>query len=142
MTHDTITGVVLHSEMDETGAFSASAPLVNQLQQNILWGQKGNFVDVPTDCPQRDERLGWTGDIQVFVRTAAFNMDVAGFMTKWAQDVADAQGERGEIPAVVPNVHAHVAGRRAGLGGRGHHLSVDDLPLLRRTRGFWSRTTA
>ncbi len=104
VTPDTITGVVLHSEMDETGDVLCSAPLVNQLQHNILWGQKGNFVDVPTDCPQRDERLGWTGDIQVFVRTAAFNMDVAGFMTKWVQDVADAQGERGEIPAVVPNV--------------------------------------
>src|SRR5690606_40924343 len=68
-------------------SFECSDPLLNQLQRNILWGQKGNFVDVPTDCPQRDERLGWTGDIQVFVRTAAFNMNVAGFMTKWAQDV-------------------------------------------------------
>ncbi len=74
---------------------TCSDPLLNQLQHNIVWGQKGNFVDVPTDCPQRDERLGWTGDIQVFVRTAAFNMDVAGFMTKWAQDVADAQSEQG-----------------------------------------------
>ena len=60
-----------------------SEPLLNQLQHNIVWGQKGNFLDVPTDCPQRDERLGWTGDAQVFVRTAAFNMDVAGFFTKW-----------------------------------------------------------
>ncbi len=77
--------------------------MLNQLQHNIVWGQKGNFLDVPTDCPQRDERLGWTGDIQVFARTAAFNMDVAGFMTKWAQDVADAQAESGSIPAVVPN---------------------------------------
>ncbi len=100
---DTITGIVLHSEMAQTGQFSASEPILNQLQSNILWGQKGNFVDVPTDCPQRDERLGWTGDIQVFARTAAFNMDVAGFLTKWAQDVADAQSERGEVPAVVPN---------------------------------------
>ena len=77
--------------------------LLNQLQHNIQWGQKGNFLDVPTDCPQRDERLGWTGDIQVFVRTAAYNMDVAGFMTKWAQDVADSQSDKGEIPSVVPN---------------------------------------
>jgi alpha-L-rhamnosidase len=90
--------------MAPTGSFESSDPLLNQLQQNITWGQKGNFVDVPTDCPQRDERLGWTGDIQVFVRTAAFNMDVAGFMTKWMQDVADAQSEQGSIPAVVPNV--------------------------------------
>ncbi len=104
VTRETITGIVLHSQMDQTGAFECSDGLLNQLQQNILWGQKGNFVDVPTDCPQRDERLGWTGDIQVFVRTAAYNMDVAGFMTKWAQDVADAQGTRGEIPPVVPKI--------------------------------------
>lgn len=102
ITDDTITGVVLHSEMTPTGKFETSDPTLNQLQHNIVWGQKGNFVDVPTDCPQRDERLGWTGDIQVFVRTAAFNMDVAGFMTKWAQDVADAEDEQGAVPPVVP----------------------------------------
>ena len=102
VTAETITGIVLHSEMAQTGTFECSDPLLNQLQKNILWGQKGNFVDVPTDCPQRDERLGWTGDIQVFVRTAAFNMDVAGFMTKWAHDVTDAQNADGSVPAVVP----------------------------------------
>ena len=121
--------------------FTVSAPLLNQLQHNILWGQKGNFVDVPTDCPQRDERLGWTGDIQVFLQTAAFNMDVAGFMTKWMQDLADAQSERGEVPAVVPKAIVGAAGRRSGLGGRGRHLPVDPLLVLRRHRGFWSRTT-
>lgn len=104
VTRDTITGIVLHSEMEQTGSFECSDPTINQLQSNILWGQKGNFVDVPTDCPQRDERLGWTGDIQVFVRTAAFNMDVAGFMTKWANDVTDSQSEAGAVPAVVPGV--------------------------------------
>lgn len=103
-TRDTITGVVLHSEMSPTGEFECSDPLINQLQHNIVWGQRGNFLDVPTDCPQRDERLGWTGDIQVFVRTAAFNMNIAGFMTKWAQDVADAQTARGSVPPVVPNI--------------------------------------
>jgi alpha-L-rhamnosidase len=82
VTSGTITGIVLHSEMTPTGDFECSEPILNQLQHNIVWGQKGNFVDVPTDCPQRDERLGWTGDIQVFARTAAFNMDVVGFMTK------------------------------------------------------------
>lgn len=102
VTRDTITGIVLHSEMEQTGSFECSDPMLNQLQHNILWGQKGNFVDVPTDCPQRDERLGWTGDIQVFVRTAAFNMNVAGFMTKWAHDVTDAQNPDGSIPSVVP----------------------------------------
>lgn len=103
-TRDTITGVVLYSNMETTGTFTCSDPLLNQLQRNIVWGQKGNFVDVPTDCPQRDERLGWTGDIQVFARTAVFNMDIAGFMTKWLQDVADAQGENGAVPAVVPSM--------------------------------------
>jgi alpha-L-rhamnosidase len=102
ITDDTIVGVVLHSEMEPTGSFECSEPLLNQLQHNIVWGQKGNFVDVPTDCPQRDERLGWTGDIQVFLRTAAYNMDVAGFMTKWMHDVEDSQSDIGEIPPVVP----------------------------------------
>jgi alpha-L-rhamnosidase len=106
VTSDTITGVVLHSEMAPTGEFNCSDPLVNQLQHNITWGQKGNFVDVPTDCPQRDERLGWTGDIQAFVRTAAFNLDVAGFMTRWLRDLGDAQSARGAVPPVVPGVLA------------------------------------
>jgi len=104
VTRDTLIGVVLHSEMRPTGHFECSEPLLNQLQHNIVWGQKGNFVDIPTDCPQRDERLGWTGDIQVFVRTAAFNFDVAGFLTRWVQDVADAQSEQGSVPPVVPKV--------------------------------------
>lgn len=99
---DTITGIVIHTDMMATGEFECSDPLINQLHSNIVWGQKGNFVDVPTDCPQRDERLGWTGDIQVFARTSAFNFDVAGFLTKWAQDVADAQDESGSIPIIAP----------------------------------------
>ncbi len=106
LTRDTITGIVLHSDMSRTGEFTCSEPLLEQLQHNILWGQKGNFVDVPTDCPQRDERLGWTGDIQVFVPTAAYNMSVAGFMTRWLRDLADAQKPNGSVPAVVPQVSA------------------------------------
>lgn len=101
---DMITGVVIHSEMTPTGTFECSDASLNQLQHNIVWGQKGNFLDVPTDCPQRDERLGWTGDIQVFLRTAAFNMDVAAFMTKWLQDLLDGQREDGAVPAVAPLV--------------------------------------
>jgi len=81
-TLDAITGVVIHSDLAPTGTFETSNELVNRLQRNITWGQRGNFVDVPTDCPQRDERLGWTGDAQVFARTAAFNMDVSGFFAK------------------------------------------------------------
>ncbi len=103
VTSETITGVVLHSDMEHTGSFECSDPLITQLQHNIEWGQRGNFVDVPTDCPQRNERLGWTGDAQVFIATAAFNFDVAGFFTKWIRDVEDAQSPEGAYPQVVPN---------------------------------------
>ena len=95
LTADNITGVVVHSDMPVTGTYESSNPLLNQLQHNIQWGQKGNFVDVPTDCPQRDERLGWTGDAQAFSRTAAFNFDVAAFFTKWLKDVALDQKQDG-----------------------------------------------
>src|SRR5262249_17035400 len=104
VTNDSITGIVIHSDMARTSEFETSSQLINQLQHNIQWGQKGNFLDVPTDCPQRDERLGWTGDAQVFSRTAAFNMDVAGFFTKWMKDVAADQFPDGAVPHVVPNV--------------------------------------
>jgi alpha-L-rhamnosidase len=104
LTATNITGVVVHSDMQPASEFETSSKLINQLQHNILWGQKGNFLDVPTDCPQRDERLGWTGDAQVFSRTAAFNMDVAGFFSKWLKDVALDQFENGSIPFVVPDV--------------------------------------
>lgn len=102
MTRDTLTAIVMYSDTPPTGTFECSDPLVNQLQQNIIWGQRGNFLDVPTDCPQRDERLGWLGDAQVFVRTAAFNMDVAAFFSKWLRDVMDAQSPQGAYPAVAP----------------------------------------
>ena len=101
------TGVVVHSAMARTGAFESSSSLLNQLQHNIIWGQKGNFVDVPTDCPQRDERLGWTGDAQVFAGTASFNHDTAGFYTKWLKDVALDQEDDGAVPFVIPNVLSH-----------------------------------
>jgi alpha-L-rhamnosidase len=104
LTLDSLAGVVVHSDMTRTGQFETSKPLVNQLQHNIAWGQKGNFVDVPTDCPQRDERLGWTGDAQVFSATAAFNMDVAGFFTKWLKDLAADQIDSGSVPHVIPDI--------------------------------------
>ncbi len=104
LTADNVTGVVVHSDMKPTGTFECSNPLINQLQHNIQWGQKGNFVDVPTDCPQRDERLGWTGDAQAFCRTAAFNMDVAAFFTKWLKDMAADQDADGKVPFVIPDV--------------------------------------
>ncbi len=99
-----VTGIVLHSDIPATGTFECSAPLVNRLQQNIAWGQKGNFLEVPTDCPQRDERLGWTGDAQVFARTACFNRDVAAFFTKWLRDLSDAQYADGAFPHVAPDI--------------------------------------
>src|SRR6516225_2255329 len=101
------TGVVVHSAMEKTGTFESSSSLLNQLEHNILWGQKGNFVDVPTDCPQRDERLGWTGDAQVFAGTASFNHDTAAFYTKWLKDVALDQEDDGAVPFVIPNVLTH-----------------------------------
>ena len=97
-----LTGVVLHSAAPKTGDFECSDALVNQLQKNIDWGWRGNSLDVPTDCPQRDERLGWTGDAQVFIPTSCFLRDVPAFWTKWARDVADAQHTDGSVPCVVP----------------------------------------
>jgi alpha-L-rhamnosidase len=104
LTADNLTGVVVHSDMAVTGTFECSNPLINQLQHNIQWGQKGNFVDVPTDCPQRDERLGWTGDAQAFCRTAAYNMDVSSFFTKWLKDIVADQKQGGEVPDVIPDI--------------------------------------
>ena len=101
---DQVTGVVIHSDMTPTGSFTCSDPMINQLQHNIQWGQKGNFLDVPTDCPQRDERLGWTGDAQVFSMTAAYNFNVAPFYTKWMRDVAADQLPSGRVPHVIPDV--------------------------------------
>jgi len=86
-----ITGIVVHSDMPLVGSFECSNDLINRLQQNIVWGQRGNYLEVPTDCPQRDERLGWLGDAQVFVRTGCFNFDTAAFLSKWMMDVVDSQ---------------------------------------------------
>ncbi len=99
---DTLTAIVLHSDNSSALEFECSEPLVNQLQHNIQWGWKGNSVDIPTDCPQRDERLGWGGDAQVFVKTATYLTDSASFFTKWIQDMADAQFDYGAIPAIAP----------------------------------------
>jgi alpha-L-rhamnosidase len=101
---DAITGVVVHSDTPPVGTFECSHPLVNQLYSNIVWGQRGNFLAVPTDCPQRDERLGWMGDAQIFIRTASYNMDVSRFFTKWCQDIEDAQRRDGSFTDVSPDV--------------------------------------
>lgn len=96
--------VALYSDMPKTGSFTTSNALINQLQSNIEWGQKGNFLDIPTDCPQRDERLGWTGDAHVFVRTAAYNRGVYNFFAKWMKDVSADQWADGRVPWVIPNI--------------------------------------
>ncbi|MEO7292820.1 MAG: family 78 glycoside hydrolase catalytic domain, partial [Ginsengibacter sp.] len=101
---ENLAAVALYSDMKPTGTFTTSNALINQLQHNIQWGQKGNFLDVPTDCPQRDERLGWTGDAQVFSRTASFEMNVNNFFAKWLKDVAADQLPNGSVPWVIPNV--------------------------------------
>lgn len=106
--------VALYSDIKNTGNLITSNPLLNQLQHNIQWGQKGNFVDVPTDCPQRDERLGWTGDAQAFCRTAAYNMNVSGFFNKWLKDLSADQREDGAIPWVIPNMMPKTS---AGVAG-------------------------
>ncbi|HEY2648668.1 MAG TPA: family 78 glycoside hydrolase catalytic domain, partial [Puia sp.] len=114
MKPEDISAVTLYSDMNPSGQFTCSNPMLNQLQHNIQWGQKGNFLDVPTDCPQRDERLGWTGDAQAFSRTACFNMDVHNFFSKWMKDVAADQSDDGRVPFVVPNVLGPMAGGSAG----------------------------
>ena len=107
---DDLEAVVVHSEMTRTGWFACSDSRVNQLISNSIWGQKGNFLDVPTDCPQRDERLGWTGDIAVYAATAAYQFDVADFLHKWLLDVAaeTANSADGFVPYVVPDVLKYV----------------------------------
>ena len=99
---DAVTGIVIGSDTPRTGEFTCSDARVNQLQSNIEWGQRGNYLSVPTDCPQRDERLGWMGDAQVFVRTATYNADVAAFFTKWLVDVTDSQEPAGQFADVSP----------------------------------------
>jgi alpha-L-rhamnosidase len=99
---DAVTGCVVHSDTPRSGWFECSEDLVNQLWRNINWGQRGNFISIPTDCPQRDERLGWLADAQVFMPTAALNMDVAAFVTKWGDDLLDAQSPAGAYPDVAP----------------------------------------
>jgi alpha-L-rhamnosidase len=123
---ENLTGIVIHSDMTPTGSFECSHPLINRLQHNIQWGQRGNFLDVPTDCPQRDERLGWTGDAQAFCRTAAFNFDVAGFFTKWLHDLAADQKNNGSVPWVIPDVLSR--GQETGGGSTGWADAATIIP--------------
>ena len=110
-TAGTITGLALSSDTPVAGQFACSDPMLNQLHSNIYWTQRANFIDIPTDCPQRDERLGWTGDAQVYIGTAALNCDVQAFFTKWLVDLTDGQRDDGQFPMVAP---VKVAGNDGG----------------------------
>jgi alpha-L-rhamnosidase len=108
-----IDGVVMHVDAPLTGEFKSSHKLLNQLWKNIRWGQRGNFLSVPTDCPQRDERLGWTGDMQIYVRTGVYQMDSAAYLTKWMRDVRDGQHASGAFPDVAPRIVVEAEGAPA-----------------------------
>lgn len=111
---DAITGVVLHSDTPLTSAFECSDPVINRLYQNVVWTQRANFFEIPTDCPQRDERLGWTGDAQIYVRAATYHADVSAFFTKWVQDLVESQRESGAYPDYAPYPMYH--GGKEGYG--------------------------
>ena len=100
-----LSAIVCHSDMERTGWFSCSEPLINQLHENIVWSVRGNFLDIPTDCPQRDERLGWTGDIQIFAPAASYLYDCAGFLKSWLTDLALEQRDDGAVPHFIPNIN-------------------------------------
>ena len=112
-----ITGLVLHNDMPLVGGFECSDPVLTQFGKNAQWTQRANFIEVPTDCPQRDERLGWMGDAQAYIRTATFNADVAAFFTKWADDVEESQRSFGAYPDYAPYPMAHgTPGKTFGTG--------------------------
>ncbi|MFJ6533913.1 family 78 glycoside hydrolase catalytic domain [Microbacterium sp. NPDC091662] len=102
-----LTARVLHTDLERTGWFTCSDPLVAQLHGNVVWGMRGNFVDIPTDCPQRDERVGWTGDVQVFGPTASTLFDVSGMLSGWLRDVEADQLPDGTVPWFVPVIPSH-----------------------------------
>jgi alpha-L-rhamnosidase len=132
-----LTARVVHSDIGRAGSFECSQPWLNKLSASIDWGQRGNFISVPTDCPQRDERLGWLGDAQVFARTACYNRDVAAFFAKWLDDVADAQFPTGAFPDVAPRLNVDRPGAPA-WGDAGViipwtlHTMYGDTGVLRR----------
>ncbi len=142
LTADMVTARVHHTDMRRTGWFECSDPLVNRLHENVVWSMRGNFVDIPTDCPQRDERLGWTGDIQVFTPTAGFLYDCVGMLDSWLTDVGLEQLPDGTIPWYVPvipgepmwtPIHPGAAwGDVATLTPWTLHQRFGDLDLLRR----------
>ncbi len=135
---DDVEALVAYADMPQIGDLKCSDPRLNQLQHNIVWGQRGNFLTVPTDCPQRDERLGWTGDAQVFASTAAYNYDVRSFFRKWMRDLRDGQQPDGGVPHVAPDVltrHTFLFGgdgrAAAGAAGWGDAIAFVPWEILR-----------
>jgi alpha-L-rhamnosidase len=132
-----VTAVVIHSDMARTGWFECSDPLVNRLHDNVVWGMRGNFLYLPTDCPQRDERLGWTGDIQVFAPTASYLYECNGFLASWLTDLALEQQTSGGVPWVVPDVLSSASTPAAAWGDAATivpwvlHERYGDTDLLR-----------
>src|SRR5690606_13324768 len=118
---DQVRGIVVHSAVEEVSEIETSHTLLNRLLENIKWSQRGNFFGVPLDCPQRDERLGWTGDAHAFARTATYNMNSADFYQKWLIDIRDAQGDDGAFPDIAPFVEHF---------GRGHVFFGDGGVIL------------
>jgi len=126
---DWVTGIVQYSDFDESGTFTSSHEKLNQLQSNIIWGLRGNFLDIPTDCPQRNERLGWTGDAQVFGPTSMFNADVYKFWASWLQSVREAQLDDGAIPWTVPDSR----GNKIASSGWGDVCTIIPWKIYKRT---------
>jgi alpha-L-rhamnosidase len=130
--------VVVGSDLTRTGWFESSSELLNRFHENVVWGMRGNFLDVPTDCPQRDERLGWTGDIQIFSPTATFLFDAAGFLTSWLADLAADQQKDGSVPFVVPDILRQPGPAAAAWGDAATvvpsvlHQRTGDVEILRR----------
>ena len=138
-TLDSLDGREVSTDLPEYGTFTSSNALVNQIQSAIRWGQRSNFLAVPSDASQRDERLGWTGDIQAFASTAAFNGDASGFLGQWLQTLRDSPDRRRRVPRRRAG-HLLRRGHR-GLGRRRHGRPVGALPPLRRHRGSCRPTT-
>ncbi|MDX6239142.1 MAG: alpha-L-rhamnosidase [Kribbellaceae bacterium] len=111
-----VEAVVIGSDLRRSGWFESSHELLDRFHENVVWGMRGNFLDVPTDCPQRDERLGWTGDLQVFSPTASFLFDSAGFLTSWLADLAVEQQKDGSVPFVVPDILRETSPATAAWG--------------------------
>ena len=135
-----VTGVVWGSDLDRTGALQTSDPMLNQLISNIEWGQRGNFVSIPTDTPARDERLGWSGDINVFAPTASYLTDTRAFLSKWMMDMRDTQDANGDYQGVAPTPPGFKVGTGTGWSDAGitvpyaHWASYGDISTARR---YW-----